>query len=468
MKTKYIKYILAIIIFSSITSCQKWVAGINNNPNDFTVSSLNAGVFLKGAEINDMQIQLGLLDRAAGFWSGQFIAYEQTEQDMYYYQFSGNSFNWDGYSSVLTPLRLIRKKESKNPLYVGIAKVVEAHLVGTYASLFGDIPYSQALSSNPNPPFDHQKDVFKSLQSLLSSAITDLKKVTASDVVNGDYIFNGNKNKWIESAYTLKARYYMITKQYDSAYAAAQHGISTVANSMMFVPYTAVTDPNSKNTIWERIQQGGTSVGDVPDVDHPGFLFHMLDSLNNAKTDETARMAYDSIDQNSTVNNKGVAAEYEPQGLITCQENLLILAEAGARTQGFATGLNYLNDVRALLASGELFNSSVSGLPMKYDAFVAADFDNGGMENPNNMTPIRALLKQIIGERYVTGFYTLMPYNDWRRLEKSDQDLQVPFPLNTPTQTKNVERFLYPNSELEGNTSAPSDPGAYTPTAVNQ
>lgn len=469
MKTKYIKYILAILVlFSSVTSCQKWVAGINDNPNDLTVDAIDPGLFLKGAEINDMLIQLGELDRTASYWSGQMIGYEQSEQERYYYQFSGSSFNWTGYQSVVAPLRVIRQKKADNPLYQGITKVVEAHLIGTYAALFGDIPYSQALSSNSDPVFDNQKEVFKELQSLLKSAIADLNNVTSIDVVDGDYISNGNSTKWLETAYTLRARYYMITKQYDSAFIEAQSGISSVANSMMFVPFAGTTDPNSKNTIYERIQQGGIAIGDVPDVNHPSYLLQLLDLRDNAKTNEEARKQYYTIDQNNSANNTGIAAEMEPQGLITYQENLLILAEAGARTQSFNTGLTYLNDVRALLSSGVLFNSSVAGLTMKYDPYIAADFQSGGMENMDGIDPLRALLRQIVQERYLTGFFTYMPYNDWRRLEKSDQDLEVPFPLNTSTQTKNVERFIYPNSELEANASAPADPGAYTPTAVNQ
>jgi len=468
MKTRYFKYILAILLFSSVTSCQKWVAGINDNPNDLTVDAIDPGLFLKGAEINDMLIQLGELDRTASYWSGQMIGYEQSEQERYYYQFSGSSFDWTGYQSVVAPLRVIRQKKGDNPLNQGISKVVEAHLIGTYAALFGDIPYSEAISSNPNPKFDKQKEVFKELQSLLKSAIADLNNVTIADVVDGDYIFNGNSTKWLETAYTLRARYYMITKQYDSAFIEAQSGISSVANSMMFIPYTGTTDPNSKNRIYERIQQGGIAIGDIPDVNHPSYLLELLDLRNNAKTNEEARKQYYTIDQNTAANNKGIAAEMEPQGLITYQENLLILAEAGARTQGFNAGLTYLNDVRALLSSGVLFNSSVAGLTMKYDPYVAADFQSGGMENMDGIDPLRALLRQIVQERYLTGFFTYMPYNDWRRLKKSDQDLEVPFSLNTPTQTKNVERFIYPNNELEANASAPADPGAYTPTAVNQ
>jgi hypothetical protein len=355
-----------------------------------------------------------------------------------------------------------------NNLYQGIAEIVEAHLVGTYASLFGDIPYSEALSSFENPVFDEQLDVFASLQTLLSNAIANIESATAADVVTGDYIFNGDATKWLQSAYTLKARYYMHTKEYDKAYSEALNGISSVSNSMMFVPYSGVSDANSKNTIYERLQEGGVRIGVVPDATHPSYLLELLDLRANAKTNEQARKQYFFIDHLNAEGNTGIAAQFESQALITYQENLLILAEAGARTQGFTVGLGYLNALRGLLSTGALFNASVNGLTMQYDAYQTADFEAGGMLNTTgSYTATRALLKEIIEERYLTGFLTFMPFDDDRRLRKSDSDIQVPFGLNIPTQTVNVERLIYPNDEIESNTSAPADPGAYAPTDVN-
>lgn len=296
MKTIYIKYILALVIVTSVSSCQKMVDGINDNPNQLTVDAIDAGLFLKGAEIQNMLIQLGQLDRTASFYSGQLIGYEQVEQERFNYIFTDRTFDWPGYQSVLTPLREIRERKPNNSLYQGISKIVEAHLIGTYASLFGDIPYSEALSDNENPKFDGQVEVFAALQTLLSNAITDLETATSSDVVLGDYIFNGDKTKWLQSAYTLKARYYMITKEYGEAYSAALNGISSEGNSMMFVPYSGVSDANSKNTIYERLQEGGVRIGVTPDATHPSYLLELLDTRSNAKTNEQARKQYYAID----------------------------------------------------------------------------------------------------------------------------------------------------------------------------
>nr|WP_319272193.1 SusD/RagB family nutrient-binding outer membrane lipoprotein [uncultured Draconibacterium sp.] len=469
MKRIHIKYLFALAILTSFFGCQDLVDDINDNPNQLTVDAVDAGLFLKGAEIENMMIQLGTFDRVASYYSGQLIGYEQIEQEFYSYIFTDRSFDWDGYQSVLTPLRDIRERKEGNFLYMGITKVVEAHLIGTYASLFGDIPYSEALNGIDNPVFDNQKAVFSSLQSLLSEAISDLENVTSGDVVTGDYIFNGDAEKWLESAYTLKARYYMLTKEYSEAYSAAMNGISSAANSMMFVPYEGVVDPGSKNTLYARLSTGGYRVGVVPDATHPSYLLELLDSRSNSKTNEEARTHYYTIDHDNADGNTGIAAQFEPQPLVSYQENLLILAEAGARSQGFSTGLEYLNTLRAELSAGAFFNESVESMEMVYDPYEAADFDAGGIENEDgSLSADRALLREIVEERYLTGFMTFMPYNDTRRLQKDDSDIAVPFGFNTPTQTANVERLIYPSDELESNTSSPAEPGAYAPTEVNR
>ena len=61
-----------------------------------------------------------------------------------------------------------------------------------------------------------------------------------------------------------------------------------------------------------------------------------------------------------------------------------------------------------------------------------------------------------------------MPFNDARRLRKSDSNIAVPFPLNTPSATQHVERLPYGQDEVNSNANAPADSGIFTVTEVNQ
>ncbi|WP_192348671.1 SusD/RagB family nutrient-binding outer membrane lipoprotein [Algoriphagus sp. Y33] len=465
---KQAKYILSILCLTvAVSSCESLVDGINDNPNQLTLNEIDAGLFMNGAELGNIDIQLGAYSRMAAYYSGQLIGYEQVERFRYQYEVVNTDFNWDGYQSVVNPARLIRSRTEGNNLYQGISKVLEAHLIGTYATLFGDIPYSEAVSDIIDPVFDKQSAILAQLQLVLDSAIEDLNKVEASDVVAEDYIYNGDGEKWLEAAWTLKARLYMISKSYEEAFAAAQNGISSHANSMMFNPLDVTGQNTTKNKYYIVLQNGpNLGTGD-------SYLMKLLDtesgiSRNNEKTNEEARMMYYEIDRTSATVNMGIAHELEPQPLITFGENTLILAEAGARTQGMETGLQYLNMHRSYLNSGSFLNSNFDQYTLSYLPYVATDFQAGGIENRDGISPERALLREIIEERYVTGFTTFMPFDDARRLKKDDTDVLVPFPLNTATAAQNIERFLTPETEMTTNSNAPEDPGFYQPTQVNQ
>ena len=159
----------------------------------------------------------------------------------------------------------------------------------------------------------------------------------------------------------------------------------------------------------------------------------------------------------------------DPHQLISYEENQLILAETAARAGDFGGALNYLNDFRAWLNTGGRLNANFTDSTYLYEAYVAEDFDAGGMENADGIDATRALLREIVEERYVSGFGQFMPFNDARRLRKSDSDIAVPIPLNPGSTTQHPERMPYSDDELNANSNAPSeDPGIFSVTEVNQ
>jgi hypothetical protein len=473
MKTlKYIIFVLGILLFTP--SCQKMVEGINDNPNKITPGDVQPEDFLTGTILANNTSELGHLARIAGMWSGQLIGFQSLYSNIYGYNISSAEMvsPWhEVYVGMIPNLRYMREVAPDDKLLTGITEVLEANGIGTMASLCGDVPYSQIDDPNiPDPVFDPQKDVFKNLIALLDKAITDLGAAHSRNLSN-DLYFGGNATKWIQVAYTLKARYYLDLKDYANAYQAAQKGISTPDGTMKFTP---IGDPSiksgNKNLFYEII--AGSRSGDIGTGN--SYLLQLLDpsnpkSRNNAKTDETARFKYYKINENDADANKGIASEFEPEKIVSYEENTLILAECGARTVDFNTGLKYLNQLRAYLNSGAFLNANFAGESHKYLAYDAADFASGGMLNPDGIDPTRALLRQIIQERYISGFLTFIPFDDARRLRKSDADLEVPFPLNTATATKYPERFPYSQDELNSNSNGPAeDPGIYAVTPVNQ
>ena len=105
----------------------------------------------------------------------------------------------------------------------------------------------------------------------------------------------------------------------------------------------------------------------------------------------------------------------------------------------------------------------------KYEAYVDADFDAGGMENSDSVSKDKALLREIVEERYVSGFGSWMPFDDHRRLRGAGEtDLVVPFPLNTAAAAAHVERLHYAQDEISSNSNAPGDKTLFDKTEVNK
>ncbi len=467
--TKSMLFAMLIIM----ASCTSIVDDINDNPNDLAIDEVDAELFLTGAQLANVVAQGGHLNRIAGMYSGQLVGITSLYSNIYGYAFSTaeSVSTWSRiYIGVVTNARHIVNEAPNDKLLTGIAKVLEAHAIGTAASIFGDVPYSEINNlAIDDPKFDDQISVFNATQSLLDSAIEDL--AVSSRSLSWDIHFGGNSEAWREVAYTLKARYYLQLKAYDSAYAAAINGISSDANSMKFIPRgDANNSEGDKNLFWEILE--GSRAGDIGTVN--SYLMQLLDassdiSRNNAKTNESARFGYYTINEDGGSDNKGIIEQFEPQNLVSYAENQLILAETGTRTQSIDSGLEALNNLRAWLNTGAGVNTTFSDSIFLYEAYELADFEEGGIENTDGIPTDRALLREIIEERYVSGFGMYLPFNDARRLRKSDSDIAVPYVLVDGPAAPYPERMPYSDDELNANENAPAeDPGIFVKTKVNE
>jgi len=468
---KRLLYIFIAISLAGLIACEDLVEGINDNPNKITIDNIDPRLFLKGAMLADVQVQLGHLTRISNMWSGQLIGFQSLYKTLYEYNITAAESNgaWEiAYQGALNQLRFVQEALPNDALHQGITKVLEAHVIGTMAATFGDVPYSQATDPEVDDPvFDNQIQVYADLQTRLDEAIQNLENVSGNPDLPADIFYGGNPTLWREAAWTLKARYFLQTKQYDQAFQAAQNGISAPANSMEFIPVDD-ENPDNKNLYFKLLN--GSRTGDIGTGN--SYLIQMLSpdteaSRNHAKTNEEARRAYLTINESRAV-EEGVAGRLEPMPLITYAENQLILAETATRTMSLNEGLDYLNQLRAELNAGNVFPSLADSLALVYEPLAAADFQAGGIENPDGISETRALLREIIEERYVSGFGQYIPFNDARRLRKDDQDISVPIPFNIGSATQLPERFIYANSELNANSQAPPDPGLYSPTEVNR
>lgn len=465
-----------LIIALTATACGDLVDGINQDPNNPTSASYQN--ILTGAEVGNIILNTGETARRAGIFCGYYEGIDRQHLGFYNYSLTTSDFNslWydlyvDTYRNALEAEKAAAA-EGLGGITQGITQVIQALAIGVGASLYGDIPFAEAGRIEiENPVYEEQENVYAGVQDLLDAAILNLQSGTDRPAGGADIYFDGNPAAWIEVANTLKARFYLQTRDYEAAYAAAGNGISAAENNLA-APHGTGLEASNLSYLFFAIEVRGA------DVIVDEFIISLLQSdlitnpipenyRGNEKTDETARFNYYFSTNNLGVQpntENGFAAQTADAPIATYAENLLIRAEAGLRSEGFATGLERLNEYRSYLQTGGyLLNADPT--QYRYDAYDAADFDIGGLANNDGSSAENALLQEILEERYVTFFGQIEGFNDVRRTAKEDE-VRVPVPPNTGTAIP--ERFLYPQTELDRNANTPNPiPGLFEPTGIN-
>ncbi|MEM9936389.1 MAG: SusD/RagB family nutrient-binding outer membrane lipoprotein [Bacteroidota bacterium] len=479
------RFILAFLTLFLVTSCEDIVEGLNVNPNEATDAP--DPLVLTAAQIAHAVSIEGHANRVVNMWTGYFNGADRQYNDYALYNVNAGNFNtaWNNvYQGTVAQTRLIISRASvRGERQInGIAKLIEASVLATATQRWGDIPVSQVVQpdSLPNPVFDGQlNSVYPLLLDQIDDAIRDLESREGISIstANADIYYSADNDKWLAFAHTLKARLYMDLKDYANAYAEALQGISS-ADGDLITPHGDVNDGNT-NSVYDFLvasRSGDMDAGVGEDgAGEQVLAADLLDPSQpeyrgNAKTDESARFNYvyldngaDSFTGRLEPNYLGVSTGDAYNGLFardagfrvaTYAENVLTLAEAGFRTNGFATGLQHLNEFREYMNGGGYIDPTVQALfTFQYDPYEAADFDAGGVANTAALSADDALLSEILEERYVTFIGSSLGWNDLRRTQNDAIGIDVSMVLNRGAAFP--QRLIYGQDELNSNVNAP-------------
>lgn len=390
-----------------------------NDPNRPAVATSDK--FFVGIQTNLMSVLGSDPVRLTGIFSQQFSGglsqYLTLEQTYSINEQTTNGFHAALYAGGgLVDIRKLQKqsKEANDSLYLGIAQVQEALLIGTGASIFGDLVYSHALTGEKNPPLDKQLDIYDALQALLTDAIKSLSSSHPTNIGPGsaDLAYGGDADKWIKLAHTLKARYYLHTAEVrgTAAYAAAAteaaQGILDPADNFVGVFSGGAGE---RNFFYEFDQGDAGRFGYlIPNAD----FVALLEARSDPRIDD-----YFSSDR-SDLSDARLAPDYT-QTYISSTENRLAWAEAAYKSGDMVTAQAQLNAARAEVGLGP-------------DPAVGV-----------------TLLTEILTEKYIAEFQTYEAWNDYKR---------NCWPNLTPTASgrKIPARLPYDANERQTNTSIPS------------
>lgn len=427
----------AFLIFALTVSSCNWIdTDINVSPNNPTDASMPdllpqiilASAYTKGGDLARFSTipmqQMAGVDRQ----SAAFERYLINESDI------NNLWN-SSYADILKNAQLILKKAEDlgAPHYAGVAKVLMADRLGRLTSVWGDIPYSEALTGdegNLTPAYDSQESVYSAIQSLLDSAIEDFAKPAGPIALraNADLFFKGDVAKWSKAAQGLKAKFALhLSKRngYAPVLAALQGNIvASNADNMVFKFGEA---NNELNPIYQFDQLR-------TDIRASNTIVSMMNATNDPRRSKFFTPQADGSFVGSNPGESNTAASFlgsafgakaSPVYFVTFAELKFIEAEAKLASDAAGAATAYNDAVKASLTQFAVSDS----------VWVASNAN----ETAGSIT-----LEKIINAKYIHNCTDSEVWVDWRRTGFPNLSI-APNPATPNNQIP--RRFVYPLGE---------------------
>ncbi len=463
--------------------------GLTENPNNPTTGTPLQQLIAVQA---NMATRLeGQLARCAGVYTQQLIGsnnqqlsfctqYRVTESDI-----SGqmNGFYVGG---GLLSMRAIQAaaQASGDQFLLGMTKVWEGLAIGTATSVWGDLPYSEAVNPNiAEPVLDSQESIYAGVETRLNEGITALQAALAGDTTGncvpaqGDLIYCAAAvprateiRRWIRAANTLKARFHLHlverhgNSEYGLALAAALNGISEApTNATQAIHGQAVGDfrmfhgsvQDFDANIW------GEFLSTRQDLVAGNVLIQILKTRNDPRLaayfDANAQGEFVGADQNdstirapgcpalpaacpASVINTTVRRQFTfRQPIVTWAENQLILAEAKYMTGDSVGAVASVDAVRTAVGMPALGN--VSFTDVMTEKYIAM-FQNIDVWSDYKRTCIPAVTP--FGKPPAPEVLGRMPYGSGERTSNPHIPLPSAYPTGT-TGSSPVRNWNDPN-----------------------
>jgi hypothetical protein len=396
---------LAVVLTGSAPACDWLISPTESNPNVVATATLDQ--LFVSIQLNAWFIAEGDLSRFAAVWLQQMAgmqdrqfglihSYDLVEGD------GDDAFNTTytggGLVDIVRAIDLAAQRGAGDRVYAGILKVHQAFMVGTIASVHGDVPLSEAVNPEiAEPALDDQASVYAAVQALLDEAIADLQSGVGTGPGAVDFSFGGNAAQWVATANTLKARFHAHWMEAEpgraaQVVAAANSGIRTAAGNWRALHSTSATEQN----LWNQF------MGDRPNYIQAGaFLVDLLKSRNDPRVEKYYEPNANGEFVGSPVNDEDVTASNLAQCagcagaqdfgfvLASCEENAGLAAEAAFQQGGAAAAQPWI------------------------DELIQCSSTFWGVEVPAAQQPLT--LEEIILQKYMALFLSHEIWSDYKR-----------------------------------------------------
>lgn len=259
---KIVKYLLiAVFGILAFHSCETTELDLTENPNGLPPDQADVDFFL-----NAIQTRYAAVIDTLGEDAGGNVRMSDFQFRNYLNSFGPNDFDreWEAvYREILADIRAMEPLATASEKYrhIAIANVIEADVMVTLVDFFGDVPYTEAIKAltdgNFNPKLDSGASIYEAALALLDQAIVNFTRTDAADDPAIDFYYDGDYDKWVKLANTLKMKIYLQTRLIDASAVGKFNAIVASGN------YITSSDEDFK------FQWGTNPV--LPDTRHPNY-----------------------------------------------------------------------------------------------------------------------------------------------------------------------------------------------------
>ncbi|MGA0110359.1 MAG: SusD/RagB family nutrient-binding outer membrane lipoprotein, partial [Schleiferiaceae bacterium] len=238
------KILLSAGIAAVVASCTSDITSLNVNPK--APEKVPAGALIANATVSltDYMASISVNLNNFNLWAQHFTETTYTDEANFDYDnrdVNGNTFD-ELYTNVLRDLHeasnavdedvtlLASQKEQQH----AVIDVLEVYTYQTLVDIFGDVPYSQALSQETVvPAYDHADAIYADLAARLKADIA----VLGGDNGLGSYdlLYGGNSDGWKKFASSLLLRLAVRVADADAA-SATDWGTYAITAGVILTP----------------------------------------------------------------------------------------------------------------------------------------------------------------------------------------------------------------------------------------
>ncbi|MCW5912926.1 MAG: SusD/RagB family nutrient-binding outer membrane lipoprotein [Cyclobacteriaceae bacterium] len=374
------------------------------------------------------------------------------------------------YVTVLPNLSLVERDARaagiSNNNVAAIAVTLKALAFLDATSLFGDIPFSQALRAElfPQPDYDRQEDVLRGIVIMLDDAMDLIDALPATgtfNVAQGDLIYGGNMTNWRALANSLKIRVLMLLRNKDTSVDAqltAALGEPYISSNTRAAMLQYPGNPGNQNAWLQIVTAFGTGSNETTNYFGPSPVMRQLlqddPRLELYCVDGTAGGYKESdigvfpTDEEARYSNNLIRANLPDIWLLPAE---ITFYRAELAAKGALAGDANALYRQAVTETLQFWGQTIPGAQKTLTTDQITSFVNG-LPDINPLTQAQQL-KAIGEQQYLATFWC--PIVSWNHVRRT----KVPAIEASPgsTITTMLKRLLYSPVERAANPKTPDD-----------